>query len=102
MADPEFVFTDFAKFERPGQLHVAFQALHTYVERNGRLPQPRNKVMNIILRNCLRLVCFRESPYFGDQRKLMLLRWMLESPAVVVSQRIIIVVTQLPTCLVRL
>ena len=35
--------TDFAKFDRPGQLHIAFQALHKYTEKKGTLPRPRNK-----------------------------------------------------------
>ncbi len=40
---PELMITDFAKFENPGQLHIAFQALHEY-EKNGSLPKPRSKV----------------------------------------------------------
>merc|ERR1719418_238880 len=32
--------TDFGKFERPGQLHLAFQALHHFKKENGRLPKP--------------------------------------------------------------
>ena len=42
IAEPEFVFTDFAKFERPGQLHIAFQALHAL----GSIPKPRDAVSN--------------------------------------------------------
>ncbi|PVD24234.1 hypothetical protein C0Q70_14704 [Pomacea canaliculata] len=38
---PDFLPSDFAKFERPAQLHVAFQALNEYVKRNGELPKPR-------------------------------------------------------------
>ncbi|CAG2120352.1 unnamed protein product, partial [Medioppia subpectinata] len=38
LAAPEFVLSDFAKMERPAQLHVAFQALHAFVERNHRHP----------------------------------------------------------------
>ncbi|XP_041129070.1 ubiquitin-like modifier-activating enzyme 1 [Polyodon spathula] len=40
LAEPEFVLTDFAKFERPGQLHVGFQALHQYQKQHGRIPKP--------------------------------------------------------------
>uniref|UniRef100_A0AAZ3QDB8 E1 ubiquitin-activating enzyme n=1 Tax=Oncorhynchus tshawytscha TaxID=74940 RepID=A0AAZ3QDB8_ONCTS len=40
MAEPEFVLTDFAKFERPGQLHLGFQALHSYQRKHSRLPKP--------------------------------------------------------------
>lgn len=36
--------TDFAKFDRPGQLHVAFQAYHKYFEKKSQLPRSRNKV----------------------------------------------------------
>nr|BEH82872.1 ubiquitin-activating enzyme [Halocynthia roretzi] len=43
MIEPEFVMTDFAKFEAPGQLHVAFHALHKYVAKHNLLPKPRNK-----------------------------------------------------------
>ncbi|CAK8690473.1 unnamed protein product [Clavelina lepadiformis] len=43
MQNPEMVITDFAKFDRPGQLHLAFQALHKYVAAKGELPQSRNK-----------------------------------------------------------
>jgi len=35
--------SDFAKFDRPGQLHVGFQALDSFVEKNGRYPAPRNE-----------------------------------------------------------
>jgi ubiquitin-activating enzyme E1 len=43
MAEPEFTMTDFAKFERPAQLHVAFQALHAFQKKNDRLPKPWNQ-----------------------------------------------------------
>ena len=42
MDEPEHIITDFAKFERPGQLHIAYQALHEYAKKNGSLPKPRN------------------------------------------------------------
>ena len=41
---PEFVLTDFAKFDRPGQLHIAFQALSEYVKNKKELPKSRCKV----------------------------------------------------------
>lgn len=40
MKAPEFVLTDFAKFDRPGVLHIAFQALHQFVKENGKKPAP--------------------------------------------------------------
>ncbi|XP_005093732.1 ubiquitin-like modifier-activating enzyme 1 isoform X2 [Aplysia californica] len=41
--EPEFLITDFAKFDRPAILHIAFQALHSFVKKTGRLPKPRSK-----------------------------------------------------------
>ncbi|KAJ2338945.1 E1 ubiquitin-activating protein, partial [Coemansia sp. RSA 2671] len=40
---PEFLFSDFAKFDRPAQLHVGFQALHAFsAAHDGKLPRPGN------------------------------------------------------------
>uniref|UniRef100_A0A3Q3LFY2 E1 ubiquitin-activating enzyme n=1 Tax=Mastacembelus armatus TaxID=205130 RepID=A0A3Q3LFY2_9TELE len=44
VADPEFVMTDFGKFERPGQLHVGFQAIHAFQKKHNRSPAPWNQV----------------------------------------------------------
>jgi len=43
MDEPEYFITDFAKFERPSQLHLGFLALHEYKKNVGILPRPRNK-----------------------------------------------------------
>lgn len=41
--NPELVMSDFAKFDRPAQLHVGFQALHKFAETHkGQLPKPHN------------------------------------------------------------
>lgn len=43
LKNPEHVMSDFAKFDRPGQLHVGFQALHAFAEsHNGTFPRPYN------------------------------------------------------------
>ena len=42
LSDPEFVITDFAKFNRPAQLHLAWQALDRFVQSEGRVPRPYN------------------------------------------------------------
>lgn len=42
IAQPEFVYSDYAKFERPMQLHVALQALHQFREANKAWPRPMN------------------------------------------------------------
>ncbi|XP_029466459.1 ubiquitin-like modifier-activating enzyme 1 [Rhinatrema bivittatum] len=43
LAEPEFLITDFAKFDHPAQLHVAFQGMHEFCKKYGRLPKPRNE-----------------------------------------------------------
>ncbi|KAI8149195.1 ubiquitin-activating emzyme E1 [Fennellomyces sp. T-0311] len=43
LAKPEFLISDFAKFDRPMQLHLAFQALHQFAEKHQRFPKPRNE-----------------------------------------------------------
>lgn len=42
LPNPEFVFSDFAKFDRPAQLHLGFQALHQFKEKRNYLPRPFN------------------------------------------------------------
>lgn len=39
---PSILDSDFAKFDRPQQLHLGFQALHTFKDKHGRLPRPHN------------------------------------------------------------
>lgn len=40
LTSPEYFLTDFAKLERPAQLHVGTLALHSFKTRHGRLPAP--------------------------------------------------------------
>ncbi|KAG6300421.1 hypothetical protein E4U09_006893 [Claviceps aff. purpurea] len=40
LKEPEFVMSDFAKFDRPQQLHLGFQALQAFQILKGRLPNP--------------------------------------------------------------
>lgn len=40
--NPEFLITDFGKFNNSPQLHKAFDALHIYVEKNNAKPRPWN------------------------------------------------------------
>ena len=41
---PELLMSDFAKFDRPQQLHVGFLALHAFVaDHKGELPRPHNE-----------------------------------------------------------
>uniref|UniRef100_A0A1B6D3R9 E1 ubiquitin-activating enzyme n=1 Tax=Clastoptera arizonana TaxID=38151 RepID=A0A1B6D3R9_9HEMI len=41
--NPEFLITDFAKFDYPITLHIAFYALQKFIKINGRVPKPWNK-----------------------------------------------------------
>lgn len=44
LQDPELLMSDFAKFDRPPQLHVGFQALHRFAKAHGgNLPRPHNE-----------------------------------------------------------
>ncbi|CAK7893465.1 ubiquitin-activating enzyme E1 1 [[Candida] anglica] len=44
LANPEYVFSDYAKFDRPPQLHLGFQGLHGFQTRHqGQLPKPYNE-----------------------------------------------------------
>lgn len=40
---PEFLISDFAKFDRPNSLHVGFLALHGFSNKYGRLPKPHGE-----------------------------------------------------------
>lgn len=40
LAEPEYLISDFGKFDRPSQLHLAFIALHKFISANGRFPTP--------------------------------------------------------------
>lgn len=40
---PELLIADFAKFDRPSQLHVGVQALHRFAEAHGDLPRSHNE-----------------------------------------------------------
>lgn len=42
---PEHMMSDFAKFDRPQQLHIGFQSLHAFTEAHqGQLPRPHNDI----------------------------------------------------------
>uniref|UniRef100_A0A7N5ZRY3 E1 ubiquitin-activating enzyme n=1 Tax=Anabas testudineus TaxID=64144 RepID=A0A7N5ZRY3_ANATE len=47
MDEPEFVMTDFAKFESPGQLHVGFQAIHAFQKKHNRLPTDGDELLTL-------------------------------------------------------
>jgi ubiquitin-activating enzyme E1 len=39
---PTLLISDFAKFDRPLQLHVGIQALHKFIAKHGKAPRPHN------------------------------------------------------------
>ncbi|KAL8797238.1 MAG: hypothetical protein Q9182_007237 [Xanthomendoza sp. 2 TL-2023] len=39
---PDILISDFAKFDRPQQLHLGFQALHAFKDKHGYLPRPHS------------------------------------------------------------
>ncbi|KAF8545512.1 ubiquitin-activating enzyme E1 1 [Trichophaea hybrida] len=43
LAQPEFVYSDFAKLDRPMQLHVGFQALNQFQQAHKAWPRPMNE-----------------------------------------------------------
>jgi ubiquitin-activating enzyme E1 len=43
LENPNLLLTDFGKFTRPNELHAAFQGLHVFISKNGRLPKPYNE-----------------------------------------------------------
>lgn len=49
LKEPEFVMSDFAKFDRPQQMHLGFQALHAFQVAKGRLPNPMDDEDAIIV-----------------------------------------------------
>jgi ubiquitin-activating enzyme E1 len=42
LTEPDFLMSDFAKFEAPPALHVGFQALDKFLEKAGHYPRPHN------------------------------------------------------------
>jgi ubiquitin-activating enzyme E1 len=42
LKEPELMISDFAKFDRPQQLHLGIQALHQFQSSKGSLPRPHN------------------------------------------------------------
>ncbi len=40
---PEYLYSDFAKMDRPDHLHLAFQAIHAFHSKHNRFPVPRDE-----------------------------------------------------------
>ncbi|KAI6247463.1 Ubiquitin-activating enzyme E1 1 [Erysiphe necator] len=46
---PEFLISDWAKFDRPQQLHIGVQAIHGFFEKLHRFPRPMNEEDSLII-----------------------------------------------------
>lgn len=44
ISKPEFVYSDFAKFDRPMQIHISFLSRQVYFDRFGVYPRAYNQV----------------------------------------------------------
>ncbi|XP_067835670.1 ubiquitin-like modifier-activating enzyme 1 isoform X1 [Heptranchias perlo] len=68
LCEPDILTTDFAKFEHPAQMHLAFQALHQFVKKNSRLPRPRHQADADELVNLTKGVNEKASPSTRQQQ----------------------------------
>lgn len=71
LKNPEFVISDFAKFDRPSQLHIGFQALHQFSKSHGSLPRAHNDAdASELYRFAQALASIGEPPIEIDQKLL--------------------------------
>lgn len=68
---PEFLISDYAKFDRPQQLHVGVQALHAFVQGHGYLPRPYNAHDAQVVCGSAKLFCEREKIECEVDEKLL-------------------------------
>lgn len=67
LANPEYLISDFAKFDRPPQLHLGFQGLHAFQTRhNGKLPRPYNEEDAAELLQLVKEISTQLSSILGD------------------------------------
>jgi ubiquitin-activating enzyme E1 len=53
---PDLFITDFAKFDRPAQIHVFFQARSLFAETHNRLPRPHHEADAVIFLECVKAI----------------------------------------------
>ena len=70
LQNPEYVISDFAKFDRPPQLHLAFLGLHSFEEKYGALPRPYNKDDAETLVELVRQISSQYKGILGEDGKL--------------------------------
>ena len=71
LKNPEFVVSDFAKFDRPPQLHIGFQALHKYWKNHGSLPRTYNDADATELYRIAKALANQEEPPIEIDPKLL-------------------------------
>lgn len=72
LKDPEFLVSDFAKFDRPQQLHIGFQALHAFAQAQGRWPRPMNKEDATVVLESARVFAKQEGIEVDINEKLLM------------------------------
>ena len=71
MKSPEFLIFDYAKVDRPEQLHIGFQALHAFAQGHGHLPRPHNDRDAAIVIGSAKLFVEREKMALEIDEKLL-------------------------------
>lgn len=71
LKNPEFVISDFAKFDRPPQLHIGFQALHEFSKRHGSLPRTHSEADASELYKIAQALASQEEPLVEIDQKLL-------------------------------
>lgn len=71
LKEPEFLISDFAKFDRPQQLHLGFQALHAFQLTHKRLPNPMDDDDAIVVLGAAKKFAEQESLEIELDEKLL-------------------------------
>ncbi|PFH57387.1 hypothetical protein XA68_15134 [Ophiocordyceps unilateralis] len=71
LKEPEYVISDFAKFDRPQQLHLGFQALEAFQLAKGRLPRPMDEEDAAVVLGAAKKFAEQESLDFDLDVKLL-------------------------------
>lgn len=71
LKEPEFLISDFAKFDRPQQLHLGFQALHAFQLTHKRLPNPMDDDDAIVVLGAARTFAEQEGLEIELDEKLL-------------------------------
>ena len=71
LKNPEFIISDFAKFDRPSQLHVGFQALHKFSKSRGSFPRTHNDADASELYRIAKVLASQQEPPVEVDQKLL-------------------------------